>query len=84
MIRQCSKKPYPRATGIFVDKRGVMWQVREIPGETWPDGNVRPKYYLHWSDEDSGGSFKEGDGVYTPMGPEELKIFWQAKEIHES
>ena len=78
-------RPYPRATGIFVDKRGVMWQVRKLPGEWHVDGTCRrPTYYLHWADEDPGGSFVEEDGTYTPMTPKELRIFWQAKEIHES
>jgi hypothetical protein len=79
-LKSCDK-PYPRATGIFVDSfQGDTWQVRKLPGEC----RRRPTYYLHWADEDPGGSFTDEDGTYTPMTPKEIEALWSVKRIQES
>jgi len=77
-------RPYPRATGIFVDKSGTTWQVHKIPGEFHVDGTRRRStYYMHWADDDLGGSFRDEDGVYTPMTPKEIDALWSVKQVQE-
>lgn len=60
-------KPYPGATGIFIDNHGMPWQVARIPGKE----GVRPTLYMRWDvdGDDMGGSFTDEDGVYVEPFP---------------
>lgn len=54
-------KPYPGASGTFLDGDGNVWQVRLIKHPK--HGNL----YMRWciDGQDPGASFTDKDGIYT-------------------